>query len=351
MDPHTITITMNRDIYSKFKDLYRQSNPTIERNGNTVDITYNLEMFSKIVDQFKRKHFKVISIDFLYDVEEQVDPEEVKWQKQHYDGLLKRNVITCINYNSISLIKLLSDDSDEWSIVALECNPKFWYEIHELYMKKNNNINIDFMDFFGRFNGFSNDERFEEYIMFMKIANLNFALIQQDSNRQYELENFLDCHVTRNNPKIIKHFLKTYEKQCKNGPVFLDFKYAIMRSIFYENFEISDLLIETYNKIKPTMLYIPKMYKTKIFIKNDGCVISIKSLQYFHSMLERIDIDWYCSQEHFIIDMIYELSRFRCLKPQFVYMVTAFPYEAKLVRIILNHSSRGKLIDKITLLE
>ena len=346
------------EIYNKEKRVYCQYNPTIRRTDNDILLIYSIDELAKIVDQFDLSHTKFVEIQFLdsYIDFEKDTPVHVTSYKQKI--LQVKHIKRCLLYNSVDLVKFLTSNEDEssllmWINIALGTCPSFWPRIARLYFNGNESIKDQVM-YLQEFAEFKDDSRFEQYMIFMNMTKLDIVQAQLRRDIQYKFPNIIRTAIASNNYKIVKHFITEYINNHNGNDIFLDIYERILDSIFVGHLYMTDLLIDLYMKLHLQIKYDDEYlynFRDLLSSRNGKKSISIESLAYFHSILNIVDFSHHGGAEKIIIKLITISSKYHHLRVQFAYLVTGFPYEAGLCR----HKVKGKfhkdLINKVTLLD
>ena len=362
-----ITISVDSASFHKSQSIYYEPALQLKQFDTYAHLTYYLNVLVRIIDQFDQQSISIVSSKFYdpcYPIVQnplhiQPDPivHPLSFIPVEYElttQLHDRHIIECLPYDSIVLVRLLTNLNpvhlERWSAIALENYPSSWFSIFRLYQNLHP-IYINYPRYLYYFESGKNDQLFEHYIQFMQAAQLDLPSINLDPDKCIYLADFLDISTQNNNYKTIKHFLTEHLKQIKpTDSIYLRHEWTILYSIFTENFTLVDLLVEFYLKL-PNQKYKYTTDDVSSFIATDDHVASIQSIQYFHSISDIIEFDMLGDSKNLITEFIIEASSDDRAKPQFAYLITAFPLEALDAKDEIESQFHLDLIDEATRLE
>ena len=342
-----ITINVPVQNYIDNKDIYNRCESTTDNSIPDMYITYSIDDFVKIIDDLDLNKINCVSSVFLFGK----DRRFCNVSRIEFDPDIEH----ILKYNSIQLVNFLMKyhyDAEKfrWLNIALSSQPNFWYTMVQEFLNPNN-----YLLYFPHLSHNSDDLNLDQYIRFMTMIKLDINELQQRLMTSVQLLSFMYKSASKNNYKMLKHFTGEFVNQCTSTAICLDFQPLIINEIFDERFEFADLFISTYRTLKRSNnLFINNPVNNPFSIISDiqnGRPVSIKSFQYFHSVLITDDISWHSDLEMFIVKLIICMSEKDRLKPEFAYLVTAFPYEATLAQPTIKSPFHLDLINEAMYLE
>lgn len=315
--------------YDDHKDIYTQYEPETFIEQQRIYLTYSLDNFAKLIDSLDLTKVHYYNSTFPGAIS--IDRDELIGMIQ-YDRTISSytHVKIVLKYNSIRLSNFLMNhpsfnEKKRWLNICLDSGQNFWYTMAQEYLT--NREEKDYVNYLDSIVKNKDDANFEQYIWFMQLAKLDLDQIQSCFREM--AHRFLSTAITNSNYKIIKHFTTEFVKQCTNTTIYLDFRPLIVDAIFTAKFEIAELFIDSHHKLESAQNNFACLSNPFFGFYGRICgTVSVETLQYFHSLIIKDDIDLSDFLESFIIDLITFTMCGESSKPEFAYLVTAFPYEA-----------------------
>lgn len=332
---HTITIFVPLDAYAESKDTFSQGNPIIDKTLGTIGLTYDLAQFEKYADQFNQPYVNIEELVTVYQ------------RTTKFGGLF--GILSeiekefCIKYNSVPLIKFLIDKIPEdksmidWLKHAVPY-PDIWSFLCKLEFGNGSWFEASF--YLTIFDFGDNDMYLEQFITFFDTITINNFPIQQPEDCDPIID-FLGKCSHRSNYKIAKYFLT--QLSGSNQTHCLNIESEIMNCIVWQRLDFVDMFIEFHKKMYPT--FQPNrqsahyLCKTPIFYHD----MTLKSLNYLHDIviLDKYD-SVLLSDDCKVIQELILTAVANDLTKQFVYLVTAFPWNALLSAVDIRNRYLAK---------